>query len=146
MHTLHLRINTSTMKKILAVLLLSLVISFSTVWFMNRYEMKVVCEWKQPDTIDYTSFGPYYLSVVSADIDWHGFPIHTERNYFIYVGRESGKPTYGHMIKFSFHPTGPNTEDFIKQSVVEWNDSGVIFTPQSGHQLFIPKDMFIGGR
>jgi hypothetical protein len=78
---------------------------------------------------------------------WHGFPFYTERNYFIYTGRESGEPTYGHMIKFSFdHPYMSEVEEFIKQSVVEWNVNGVVFKPKSGHQLFIPKRMFIGGR
>ena len=70
---------------------------------------------------------------------WH-------RHYEIYVGRDSGKPSYGHFIEFSFTNGLDDTDTHIKKSVVEWSDAGVTFKEASGHTLFIPKEIFIGGR
>lgn len=124
----------------------SLVLALIVTFFLHRAPLAVVAQWKQPTTIHYDSFDPYYLSVVEADIDWRGFPFQTERNYLIYVGRDSGTPQYGHFVKFSFHPESDAIEDHIRRSTVEWTDDGVIFAAASGHRLLIPRKMFLGGR
>ncbi len=116
---------------------------------MHRAPRSVVAEWKRPDSIDYQSFGPYYLSVLRDGPDWSGFPLHVSRNYSLYVGRESGTPTYGHVVKHSFHPGADHYHDeetHIKASRVEWTAEGVTFHERSGHRVFIPKSMFVGGR
>jgi hypothetical protein len=70
-----------------------------------------------------------------------------ERHYYIYVGRGRGEPAYGHYLEFSFHPSGADDlETHVKKSNIEWSESGVTFKEASGHILFIPKEMFIGGR
>jgi hypothetical protein len=116
---------------------------------MHRASRSPVAEWKQPGSIEYHSFGPYFLSVLRDDLDWSGFPLTVSRNYSIYVGRDSGTPTYGHVVKFSFHPgteSNFDEESHIKRSSVDWTEEGVTFQEFSGHRLFIPKAMFTGGR
>jgi hypothetical protein len=113
---------------------------------LTRPADKVIQTWKQTDNVKYDNFGPYYLSVVESEWDWRGFPIHVGQNYFIYVGKESGKPTYGHVLDFSFYPSGEQMETHIKKSSVEWTNEGVTLITESGHKVFVPKAMFIGGR
>jgi hypothetical protein len=69
-----------------------------------------------------------------------------ERHYEIYVGTANGIPAYGHFIEFSFHPGSDDIDSHVKKSTVEWTEAGAIFKEASGHVLFIPKGMFIGGR
>jgi len=85
---------------------MSLVVVLTAVllYFLHRPSLKVVATWKQPSDIKYDGLGPYYLSVVEDDIDWRAFPLFVQRSYFIYAGRDSGTPSYGHMIDFSFDP------------------------------------------
>jgi hypothetical protein len=111
---------------------------------MHRKSRTLVAEWEQPSSIDYHSFGPYYLSVQRDDLNWASFPI--SRNYSIYVGRESGTPNYGHWVKYSFHPGNGDEVAHIKGSSVAWKEDGVTLQELSGHRLFIPKAMFVGGR
>jgi len=96
--------------------------------------------------ITYDHLGPYYMSVVERDLDWSGFPFYVERNYFIYVGRDEGTPSHGHMIKYSFHPYPDEVEQFLTKADVQWTAEGVMLSLPSGHRLFVPKKMFIGGR
>lgn len=123
-------------------LLLALIITFVLHW----PSMKIVAQWSQPVNLKYGSFDPYYLSVVESDIDWRTFPFGSERNYFIYVGREKEDPSYGHWVNFSFHAGYEDIETFIKKSDIKWSNKGVTFATASGHTVFIPKKMFIGGR
>jgi hypothetical protein len=58
-------------------------------------------------------------------------------------------PTYGHSVKYSFHPSSElfnDEEAHIKLSKVEWTEECVTFLEASGHKLFIPRVMFVGGR
>src|SRR5262249_16696357 len=41
---------------------------------------------------------------------------------------------------------GDDPQEHLKNSKVEWSETGVTFKEASGHILFIPKEMFIGGR
>jgi hypothetical protein len=142
------------LKYYLYILSISIALSLVLAWLSDRDEMQIIATWKQPDNMNYSSFDPYYLSVVTADLDWGNMPFDASRkipfspsrNYFIYVGSDSGTPGYGHFINFSFHPGYTDINTFIKSSQVEWTNEGVIFKPPSGHELKIPKKMFIGGR
>jgi hypothetical protein len=55
-------------------------------------------------------------------------------------------------LKFSFHldleefENYWDTDAFIKKSDVKWSTNGITFATASGHRVFIPKTMFIGGR
>ncbi len=109
---------------------------------------KVVMTWKQADDVSYNPPGPFYLSVVEDDIGIGRLPFSTERRYYIYVGRDSGKPIHGHVINYSFHPDVSdlyNLEAHIRKSKVIWSTEGVTFEEASGHKLYIPKSM-LGGR
>lgn len=109
---------------------------------------RVIKTWKQSDDVKYDAFGPYYLSVVEADIDISRLPFSMERRYYIYVGRDSGKLIHGHVIEYSFHPEVSNLYNVaahINKSTVIWSAEGVTFEEASGHKVFIPKNM-IGGR
>lgn len=136
--------------KAFAFAMSSIVLALVITFFMHRPSMKVIAQWKEPTEIKYDDLGPYYLSVVEDDIDWQAFPFHLGRNYFIYAGRDAGTPSYGHMIKYSFHPSYPddpdNLEPFLARAIVTWTAHGVTLELPSGHRLFIPKAMFIGGR
>ena len=132
--------------KAILIILAVFVSALLVVFLLHRPSNRVIAQWQQSGTINYQSFDPYFLSVVERDKDYSSFPFHVERNYFIYVGRGSGQPSYGHVIKFSFHPSDQSIEEHIKKSVVEWSKEGVTFKELSGHVLFIPKKMFIGGR
>lgn len=90
------------------------------------------------------------MSVVESDLDWDGFPLQVGRNYVIYVGLDAGTPSYGHMIKYSFHPGYPDSDGnippFLSRATAQWTTEGVTLELPSGHRLFVPKAMFIGGR
>ena len=121
---------------------LALVLHFA----LHRTSNRVIAEWKQAASIQYQSAEPYYLSVVEGDVNWSFFLPGWERHYFIFVGRGSGRPGYGHYVEFSFHPEYEDLESHIKKSNVEWSEAGVTFKEPSGHVLFIPKQMYLGGR
>ncbi len=125
---------------------ISAVFTLALVCFMHRQTLDVVYQWKQDPSIPYDGRGPYYLSIVETDTNWRGFPIHIETNHIIYVGRDSGKPGYGHMIDYSFHTWDSDLKTFLSKSTVNWSKEGVELQLESGHKLFIPEKMFTGGR
>ena len=129
---------------LVSVLLISFVLAIVGLYLLTRPSLRVIHTWKQPDSIQYNDGATHYLSVVESDLDWRGFPINVSRRYFLYVGLESGTPTYGHVIDFSFHPFPEDIQTYIRQSTVEWLSDGVTFQTVSGHRLFIPKQMFVG--
>jgi len=106
---------------ILGSVALALVITF----FLHRPSMKVVAQWKQPTGIPYDERGPYYMSVVEGDLNWDGFPLYVGRNYEIYVSWDESTPTYGHWIKYSFHPHHEEIEQFLSKADVQWTAEGV---------------------
>ncbi|MCC7204778.1 MAG: hypothetical protein IT441_06835 [Phycisphaeraceae bacterium] len=116
------------------------------VW-LHRASLDVVHQWRQPDEIAYDGMGPYYLSVIEGDLDWRGFPFYVDRRYFIYMGRDAGKPSHGHLIEFSFYPSYPDDlNTFLAKGEVRWTPEGAELVLPNGHRVFIPQDMFTGGR
>ena len=132
--------------KVLLVIICSMLLALVFTHFLHRPSNKIIGQWKQSESVNYKSFDPYFLSLVERDLNWTYFPLNWERHYEIYVGDESGIPGYGHFIEFSFHPGVDDLATHLKKSTVDWSDAGVTFKEASGHILFIPKDMFIGGR
>ncbi len=88
----------------LIVFIIGGLVTFYGTWLYIHPTDKVVMTWKQPDEIKYNSVEPFYLSVIEDGIDIGRLPFSTEKKYYIYVGGDSGKPTYGHIISYSFHP------------------------------------------
>ena len=140
------KLNMKRTGKILLGIVFSMVLALIFTHFLHRPSNEILAQWKQSDVVNYKSFDPYFLSVVERDVNWTYFPLNWERHYLLYVGRESGMPAYGHFIEFSFHPGFDDLDVHLKKSTVEWSDAGVTFKEASGHILFIPKEMFIGGR
>jgi hypothetical protein len=138
------------MKRITSTLLLivlSLFFGLGINFILHRSTNRVIAEWKQTSSVNYKSYDPYYLSVVEGKVEWSFFLPGWERHYYLYVGRSSGEPDYGHFVEFSFHPSGvDDLETHVRKSNIEWSETGVTFKESSGHTLFIPKEMFIGGR
>ena len=132
--------------KILAWFSTTLLLVLLIVFMLHRPSNDVVHQWQQPASITYDDWGPYYLKVVERDIDWSNIPFHIERNYFIYAGRDSGEPSHGHVFNFSFHPSPDDLLTFLRKATTHWTEQGVELELPSGHRVFIPKDMFIGGR
>ena len=137
---------TGKIAKILLCVLGSCVLALIITFLLHLPSMKVVARWRQPAGIPYDNRGPYYMCVVARDLDWRGFPLHLERNYFIYLGRDEGTPSYGDMIKYSFHTSYESIEEFLEKAQVQWTPEGVTLALPSGHRLFVPEDMFTGGR
>lgn len=132
--------------KLILPLAASIVIALVLTFLMHRPSNEIKARWQQPASIKYDNFDPYYLSVVEGDVDWRYFPLSWQRHHHIYVGREKDAPDYGHYVDFSFHPGADDLESHLSKSKVEWSEEGVEFGEASGHRLFIPKRMFIGGR
>ena len=132
--------------RFLLPIILSIPLALVFTHFLHRPSNRIIGQWKQPDSINYKSFDPYFLSVVERDVNWTYFPLNWERHYEIYVGTANGTSAYGHFIEFSFHPGDDDIDSHVKKSTVEWTEAGAIFKEASGHVLFIPKGMFIGGR
>ena len=131
---------------LVSVLLVSSILTLGGLYLLTRPSMHVIQTWKQPDSIQYADGATHYLSVVENDLDWHGFPVYVSRRYFVYVGLESGTPTHGHTVDFTFYPVDADVESYIRQSSVTWSDEGVSFKTLAGDQLFVPKQMFMDGR
>lgn len=135
------------LKKLLVVIALIFMYGagFLTFCMVTYPTDRVINTWKQKNDYQYNSFGGYNLSVVENDYYLGKIPYFSgERRYYIYVGKDTGKPTYGHVINYSFHPEtyGSNDiEEYIKKSEVEWQEDGVLFKEDSGHRLFVPKSM-----
>lgn len=124
----------------------SLLLALVTVFLMHRATLDVVHQWKQPADVSYADGGSYYVSVVEGDLDWRGFPFQVERNHFIYAGRDAGMPSHGHLIDYSFHTYPDDLSTFLGKARAHWTVDGVRLDLPSGHQLFIPDEMFTGGR
>ena len=111
----------------------------------TRPSLRVIQTWKQDERIQYDGFSPYHLTVFESGTDWRGFPLFMRPTYAIYVGRDSGTPSYGHEMPFGFHGV-ESVEAQAAKCEIAWTEEGVAFTSPSGHRLHIPKRMFIGGR
>lgn len=126
-------------------LLFGAILALTGLLYLIHPTNKVIATWQQPDGSKYDEFPPYCLTVVEGGYDVSRLP--PQRLYCIYVGTDSGKPTHGHLIDFSFHPDGEATQDienFIKRSSVVWGSDGVTFEDASGYRVFIPKKVFAG--
>jgi hypothetical protein len=132
--------------KLALVAIASFVLALILISMLHSRSNRIVTQWRQPSSISYDSFDPYYFTIVESDNDWQLLTFHRQPHYVIYVGHDSGIHGYGHYLEFSFHPDYEDLETHLKKSNLEWSVEGVTFREASGHRLFIPKAMFIGGR
>jgi hypothetical protein len=104
------------------------------------YSTTALLESRQPATLNYQSFDPYVLAIFKEQRV-------TGSKYVIVIHRGTAASawSYGHYVDFPVNPAASD-DDEIKASQVTWAPEGVTLTATSGHTLFIPKKMFIGGR
>jgi hypothetical protein len=114
------------------------------IFFAFRSSNRVIAQWPQPSNIRFDGFDPYSLSVIEGSTDYFTLPWRPTHELFI--GRGTAAPGYGHVARFSFHPTDDDVDAYIHRSTVRWTSAGVSLTEGSGNQLFIPKAAFTGGR
>lgn len=113
-------------------------------WFMNSRSDRVIKQWHQPGEVDYQSYDPYSLSVIEGAREWNFFSF--SRRHYLFIGRGTNAPSYGHYLDYTFHPGSEEIDAHIGRSSVEWTQEGLTFVEETGHRLFVPKDMYIGGR
>jgi len=132
------------MKKALKFLTVAVVVAVCFLW-LQRPSLRVLKSWQQAVEINYKSHDPYFLNVVEDNWDLGHIPFSMKRNYFIYVGKEKIKITYGHVKNYSFE-YHQDIQKYLETCQVAWTSDGVTFIEPSGHKLFIPVGSFSGGR
>ena len=125
-------------------LLLAALLSALTLYFATRPTQRVLKTWECPAAVPYCP--GLYLSVLEGAPNLDGFPLHIGRRYAIYVGRESGQPSYGHYLDYSFNAEIVGIEAHLAQTAVRWSPDGVTLAEPDGHTLFIPKAAFMSLR
>lgn len=126
------------------VMLVTMCVTVLVLWFATRSSNRVIATWPQP--VSGADASRYYATILEGQPDTRGFPLSLGRRYVLYVGRESGKPGYGHFVDVSFYPGGEDMESHIGRSRAEWEEDGLRLTSASGHVLFVPEEMYTGGR
>jgi hypothetical protein len=111
---------------------------------MSLPSNRVLKQWPQPTDIDYGSFDPYTVSLVEGAIRWRDLSL--RRDHFLFIGRGSDAPGYGHYLSHTVHNGYEDITDYIDRSSVEWTAEGISYIEPSGHRVFVPKAMFTGGR
>lgn len=111
---------------------------------LTRQSLRELAEFSSPD-------GEFHLIVMRSDRDWRGFPFYVGWRYFLYVGRESHDPTYGHTVDYELHPAMAGVFDsdlgpYARKAVVTWTQDGVTFEEPSKHRVFIPEAAYVRGR
>ncbi len=127
-----------------AVLLALALCSALTLYLATRPTQRVLKTWACPAAVPYCP--GLYLTVLEGAPNFDGFPWHIGQRHAIYVGRESGQPSYGHHLDYSFNAEVLGIEAHLAQTRVHWSPEGVTLTEPSGHALFIPKSAFLQGR
>jgi hypothetical protein len=126
-------------------LALAVPLSCATTIWLNLSPHRVVIELPQPPTPDYQSFGPYSIYVMDGPREWG--TLEWPRRHHLVVARSGfNPPEPGHMLDYTFHARGDDVNEHIRKSSTEWTPEGVTFVEATGHRLFIPKAMFVGGR
>ena len=128
----------------LAALFAAVLCSALTLYVSTRPTQRVLKTWACPAAVPYCP--GLYLSVLEGAPDLDGFPFYIGRRYAIYVGRESGQPSYGHRLDYRFNAEVVDIETHLARTVVRWMPEGVSLTEPSGHALFIPKTAFLNAR
>ena len=98
----------------------------------------------QPPSLPYDGHGPYRLAVVREGYDLD--LLFLEPEYTLYLGRDEGEPVYGHYLPFDFYPGAEDERRHIRRSSVRWSPAGATFHSASGHRVFVPQELFTGGR
>jgi len=128
---------------VIAIAAIALTAGMLIAW--SRPTRQVVWQSCQPDTISYDSYDPYCLAVVEGDVNWTFMPLTVMRHHFLFVGRGT-EIGYGHYVDYSPQFSAYDKAEYLAGVQLDWTVEGVTFIEPSGHRLFVPADMFTGGR
>lgn len=112
---------------------------------LTRPSFRVLWQECQPDTVDYGDQSRYCLYVMEGSINWDGFPYTVQRDYHLLVSRGE-QTSYGHYLDYRFTDDLTPFDEYLVLSSTDWTLSGVTFREYSGHRLFIPAELYLGGR
>jgi hypothetical protein len=110
----------------------------------TRPSLRLVWQECQPPAVEYDG-GEYCVSVLEGSLDWRGFPLSVGRTYNIAV-TQGTQTDHGHLLDYRFTNVLENVETYIQRSSTEWTPEGVTFIEADGHRLFVPREVFVGGR
>lgn len=96
----------------------------------------VISQVRQPASVRYPDESIHHAGVVRA----RSWILHRHRPYEVVIGRDPSL-SYGHSV--TFEATG---ESAPRISGAEWQQDGVRIKLDSGHELFVPAQKFLGGR
>lgn len=91
----------------------------------------------QPDSVTYDDDRGHRVGIVTEH-QW--FP---GDEYLLYAGSDPGM-SYGHFVELGEGPLGGEGPPRI--TAAKWTKQGVDVTLATGHRVFIPADLFTGGR
>ena len=126
------------LKYIVPVIMLLGVNTCVTLHYSDTLQGKILKRFKQPENIDYKSYDPYVVLIREGNTQWRvlGWDQKTLHIHIV----KSADFNYGHTIELDI--TGVSAQDID----VLWEQEGIKLNTKSGHQLWIPKKSFIGGR
>ncbi|MFI0452976.1 hypothetical protein [Actinomadura sp. 6N118] len=99
-------------------------------------DTKVISQVRQPASVRYSDGSIHHAGVVRV----RSWIFRRHRPYEVVIGRDPGL-SYGHSVTFA--ATG---EGAPRISAAEWKQDGVRIKLDSGHELFVPAQKFLGGR
>jgi hypothetical protein len=105
-------------------------------WIGFSWSSRILYKDCQPKSIIYKSYDPYCLSIIELDLT-------LSKNNIIMISH-NGDNIYGHIL--SYPESHLVNESNIQKTITDWDSNGINLTCYSGHKIFIPKKLFIGGR
>ena len=133
----------------LAALVGTLLLQSAVFWRVTHPRRRVLHEFAAPG-------GDMHLVALEVGADYSGWPLASYPQHALFVGRDPQGDSYGHVFPFALRATprafgfAPSVDDVrtreLRALEVSWEQGGVRVRSASGHQLFIPKSAYEGGR
>jgi hypothetical protein len=132
----HMTLSRRARSLLLGALVLALSLVFSAVWttLLGMRSQKVILSSCDPS---------FCLRVVEGITSYGVFS--TEQLYEVWITR-AHSPDYGYVVHHSFGWQGFDSEATIRDCKVEWSPAGVTLLEPSGQRLFVPEELYRGGR
>jgi hypothetical protein len=85
----------------------------------------------------------FCISIVEGEVERR--LLSSQQLYELWLTR-SNEPDYGYSVRHSFAWNGFDHDATIRDSKVEWSNTGMTLTEASGQQLFVPRRLYERGR
>ena len=123
-----------------------LVLAAVALAFVLHIPVDTTCaRWDQPAGVKYGSFEPYVVYVKDRSSWWNVFARRRYCRVGVMSHHQEEPLLYGHWVEYEFN-TDRGEAAYFARCRVEWTPDGVRITEPTGHELFVPKKAFIGGR